>query len=142
MLPDISWTADPYTGVEIIITLDDQGDQYFEAIGGTSLATPMFSALWSIANQRAGHPLGQAAPRLYSLPPGAITDVVAAEGGENNLRGLLTDAGGPQYQTPWDLGLPLQGKSTLFSALYNRPHSTRWFVLTFGTDSALQAGPG
>ena len=36
----------------------------------------MFSALWAIANQEAGYPLGQAAPYLYSLPKGAIFDVV------------------------------------------------------------------
>ncbi len=142
MLPDISWTADPYTGVEIVITLDSLGDQYIEVIGGTSLATPMFSALWGIANQNAGHRLGQAAPRLYNLPPGAITDVVAADGGANNVRGVLTDAYGVQYQTPWDLGLPLQGQPTLYSALYNSPFSTRWFALTFGNDSTLQAGQG
>ena len=28
------------------------------------------------------------------------------------------------------------------STLYNSPYSTRWFVLTFGTDSGLPAGPG
>ena len=142
LLPDISWTADPYTGVEIIETLDNQGGQYIEVIGGTSLATPMFSALWGIAAQAAGHKLGQAAPYLYNLPPNAITDVVAKEGGANNVQGVLEDANGVQEQTPWDLALPLQGQPTVFSALYNSPYSTRWFVLTFGTDSTLQAGPG
>ncbi len=33
----------------------------------------MFSALWAIANQEAGSPLGQAAPYLYSMPTGIIT---------------------------------------------------------------------
>jgi subtilase family serine protease len=142
LLPDISWTADPYTGVEIIITGDAQGDQFISAIGGTSLATPMFSALWGIAAQRAHHPLGQAAPYLYRLPPGAITDVNAVATSADNVTGVLSDANGTFPQTSWDLALPLQGQATFFSALYNSPHSTRWFVLTFGTDSALQAGPG
>ena len=28
------------------------------------------------------------------------------------------------------------------SAFYNSPFSTRWFVLSFNTDSSLAAGPG
>ncbi len=142
LLPDISWVADPYTGVEIIETEDAAGDQSIEAIGGTSVAAPMFSALWGIATQRAGHPLGQAAPYLYNLPPGAIFDVLATPTSPNNVSGVLIDSSGRQVQTPWDLALPLQGQPTFISALYNSPYSTRWFVLTFGTDSTLQAGPG
>jgi subtilase family serine protease len=142
LVPDISWVADPYTGVEIIETEDAAGDQYVEAIGGTSLATPMFSALWGIAAQRAGHPLGQAAPYLYELPYGAIFDIAATPTSPDNVSGVLIDSSGKQIQTSWDLALPLQGQQTFFSALYNSPYSTRWFVLTFGTDSTLQAGPG
>ncbi len=142
LVPDISWTADPYTGVEIIETLDAAGDQFISAIGGTSLATPMFSGLWGIAAQRAGHPLGQAAPHLYRLPPGAITDVDAVQSSPNNVSGTLTDANGPQTLTSWELALPLQGQQSFLSTLYNSPYSTRWFVLTFGTDSGLPAGPG
>jgi subtilase family serine protease len=142
LVPDISWVADPYTGVEIIETGDSAGDQFISVIGGTSLATPMFSALWGIAVQHAHHPLGQAAPHLYNLPPGAITDVKATSTSPDNVTGVLTDAFGTQQLTSWDLALPLQGQQTFFSALYNSPFSTRWFVLTFGNDSALQAGPG
>ena len=142
LVPDISWVADPYTGVEIIETEDAKRDQFILTIGGSSLATPMFSALWGIAAQRAHHPLGQAAPRLYDLPEGAITDVKATPTSPDNVTGVLTDAFGTQHLTSWDLALPLQGQQTFFSALYNSPYSTRWFVLTFGTDSTLQAGPG
>ncbi len=31
---------------------------------------------------------------------------------------------------------------TFMSALYNSPFSTRWFVLSFGSDSTLPSGPG
>jgi subtilase family serine protease len=54
LVPDISWLADPFTGVEIIFSADAAGDLAIEVIGGTSLACPMFSALWGIATQRAG----------------------------------------------------------------------------------------
>ncbi len=142
LVPDISWVADPYTGAEIIETGDAAGDQFIGTIGGTSLATPMFSALWGIAVQRAHHLLGQAAPHLYHMPGGAITDVKATPTSPDNVTGVLTDPFGTQQLTSWELALPLQGQQTFFSALYNSPYSTRWFVLTFGTDSTLQAGPG
>lgn len=141
LVPDVSWTADPYTGVEIIETLDAQGDQFVSVIGGTSLACPMFSALWGIAAQHAGRRLGQAAPYLYNLPPGAITDVLTLNS-PNNVTGVLTDANGSQTLTSWILALPLQGIQSFYSALYNSPNSTSWFVITFGTDSTLKAGPG
>jgi subtilase family serine protease len=141
MVPDVSWVADPYTGVEIILTSDPAGDQGIAVIGGTSLATPMFSALWGITTQAAGHNLGDAAPYLYRLPPNAIMDVQAVDS-RNNVTGELTDSNGTQKLTSWDLALPLQGQATFYSALYNSPFSTRWFVLTFGDDSTLAAGPG
>jgi subtilase family serine protease len=141
LVPDISWLADPFTGVEIIFTADAAGDLGIEVIGGTSLACPMFSALWGIANQRAGHPLGQAAPLLYDLPNNAITDVRAFSS-DNNVTGVISDSGGTSNYSASELAEPLQGVPTFLSALYNSPFSTRWFVLTFGTDSSLQATPG
>lgn len=137
LVPDISWLADPFTGVEIIFTGDLAGDQFVEVIGGTSVACPMFSGIWGIATQRAGHPLGQAAPYLYDLPNNAITDVRAFS--SDNVTGVISDSG--QYSAS-ELAEPLQGTQTFLSALYNSPFSTRWFVLTFGTDSTLQVGPG
>ncbi|HUL48168.1 MAG TPA: S53 family peptidase [Steroidobacteraceae bacterium] len=141
--PDISWVADPFTGVEIIYTADAQGDLSFEAIGGTSVACPMFSALWGIATQRAHHPLGQAAPRLYRLPPwsGAITDIVNFSS-PNNVSGTIVDAGGTNPMRASELASPLNNQPNFVSALYNSPFSTRWFVITFGVDSTLTTGPG
>lgn len=76
-LPDISWLADPFAGVVIAVSVPGQFPPLvWQVFGGTSVACPMFSGLWAIANQAAGAPLGQAAPYLYSLPKGAITDIV------------------------------------------------------------------
>ena len=141
LTPDISWVADPFTGVEIIFTGDAEGHQFIEVIGGTSASCPMFSALWAIAAQRAHHPLGQAAPHLYRLPPAAITDVVNANS-DHNVRGTIHDAGGTFQVNSWELAAPLQNLPTFISALYNSPFSTRWFVITFGTDSTLPTGRG
>ena len=145
MLPDVAWVADPYTGVEIVETecapVVPTCGQYISVIGGTSLASPMFTALWGIASQKAGHRLGQAAPYLYNLPNGAITDVVAPSS-PTNVSGEVTDSQGTLQYGPWDLAAPTQGALSYYSALYNSPFSTRWFVLMFGTDSTLQAAPG
>jgi subtilase family serine protease len=140
--PDISWVADPYTGVEIIYSVDDAGDLGFEAIGGTSVSCPMFTALWGVATQRAHHRLGPAAPRLYQLPSGAITDVLATPSSPGNVTGTIQDASGTQHLNTWELAAPLSGQPSFISALYNSPFSTRWFVISFGVDTSLVAGPG
>jgi subtilase family serine protease len=140
-VPDISWLADPFTGVEVIITGDAQGDQFIEVFGGTSLSCPMFSGLWAIAAQRAGHKLGQAAARLYDLDDSAITDVRGFSS-RHNVTGSLEDAGGTSPEIAPDLAAPLQNLPEFYSALYNSPFSTRWFVITFGTDSTLNASEG
>ena len=139
--PDISWVADPYTGVEIIYSADAGGDLSIEVIGGTSLACPIFTALYGIATQSAHHLLGQAAPRLYRLPPGAITDVTNVSS-QNNVTGTIRDAGGKDPINSWELAAPLYNLPSFISALYNSPYSGSWFVLTFGLDTTLGVGPG
>jgi subtilase family serine protease len=141
-VPDISWIADPYTGVEIIYTADSAGDLGIEVIGGTSVAAPLFSGLWGIATQNAGHPLGQAAPYLYELPGDAITDVLPAQSSEDNVTGTIDDSSGSSFYNSWYLSFPLYGQQTFLSALYDSPFSTKWWVITFGVDSSLKAGPG
>ena len=141
LTPDISWVADPFTGVEIIFTADAQNDLAIEVIGGTSASCPMFSALWAIATQGAHHPLGQAAPRLYRLPGGAITDVVNMNS-PNNVTGTIQDPFGTNPVRASELAAPLYNLPTFTSALYNSPFSTRWFVIGFGLDSTLGTGPG
>lgn len=139
--PDISWLADPYTGVEIVYTADDKGDLDLDVVGGTSLACPIFSALWGIATQGAHHLLGQAAPRLYRLPEGAITDVTNVTS-PDNVTGVLKDSGGTDEIGDTQLASPLYNLPSFISALYNSPYSTQWFVITFGLDSTLTVGPG
>ena len=62
-VPDVAALADPYTGFPIIFT--ESGVQYAEAgVGGTSLASPIFTAIWAIADQVNGAPLGFASPAV------------------------------------------------------------------------------
>jgi subtilase family serine protease len=138
LLPDIAWLADPYTGGEIIDT--ESGTQFIAVYGGTSLACPMFSGIWAIATQAAGTWLGQAAPILYTLPAGAITDIAAVEG-PDNVSGYTHVPGIPNvHYTSAELLAPVQ-VTDFIGALYNGT-TTRWYAISFGTDSSLATGPG
>ena len=138
LLPDISFLADPFTGVEFIQTVD--GGLGVGVVGGTSLATPMFSAVMAIAAQKAGHALGQAAQLLYNLPAGAVSDIVPL-GSADDVSGTITTADGTTAVTAVQLAAPLENTTTFYSAFYNGG-STTWYVLTFGTDSSLTTATG
>jgi hypothetical protein len=58
------------------------------------------------------------------------------------VTGTITSSSGAEFFDSRYLALPLQGQENFYSALYNSPFSTRWFVLMFGTDSTLRVGPG
>lgn len=138
-LPDISWLADPYTGAEIVL-FDGTGEAV-AVYGGTSLATPMFSAIWAIANQEAGVPLGQAAPYLYSMPASTITDVVPV-GSTTNPTGIIQDSTGFHHYSAAALAAPLDGTTKFYSGIYNSPADDEWDIVTFGTDSSLKTKTG
>ena len=144
--PDVALDADPYTGAEIVVTVG--GQQVVETYGGTSLACPMFSAFWAIANQRAGQIhgkgalLGQAAPIIAKLGgTDAMTDTTPYST-PTNVAGIVFDSNGPTFYSPDSLVAPLQGNTQYLSALYNSPFSGSWFTISFGTDTSLVVGPG
>lgn len=146
MVPDISYLADPETGLEVLCTGSTcfnipSTDLYVADAGGTSLSCPMFSALWAIANQRSGHPLGQAARVIYNLPDDAITDVVPVSS-PFNVTGVITiGSHQTQYESASALVAPLGTRAPFVSALV--PFSDgSWYVLSFGTDTSLSTGRG
>jgi subtilase family serine protease len=148
--PDIAMNADPETGCEIVVTPTSVpgAPQLVEVFGGTSLSTPMFSAVWALANQlnaiNGGGALGQAAPLLYKLKGNAIIDVNLTKADtKNNVTGIiLAPPAAPEHLSADDLAAPLDGTKLFVSALFNSASSTRWDVFTFGTDSSLSTGPG
>jgi subtilase family serine protease len=140
LTPDISYLADPFTGTEIIVT--EGGQTLIGTVGGTSLACPMFSAMWAISTQAAGTLLGQAAPLVYTLPADAITDVVNVDGPDNVTGTIHQPPQPPIIESADALAAPLENTTDYVSTLYNSPFSTRWFVLTFGTDTSLTTAPG
>jgi subtilase family serine protease len=146
-LPDISWLADPFTGAVILISLPGQlPEQVFQVVGGTSLATPMFSALWAIANQEAlaggGTELGQAAPYLYSLPAGTISDIVPVTSA-TNVTGSVRDSQGTKKYNAARLAGATPTEHEFVSALWDIfTDEYTAAVVSFGTDPGLNITAG
>jgi len=146
--PDIGMTADPYTGVTIIYSYSSPGTFYFGAIGGTSLACPMFSGFWAIVNQAAQNagypgPVGQAAPYLYSMPTGAIKDILpnSAYSGTDLAGSIMRiPPSAPLYESPAAVVEP--DINTAFTSAFYQGTSTRFYGISFGTDSTLRVTPG
>jgi subtilase family serine protease len=55
-LPDVSWDADPLTGVPVVVSI--QGGTYILPVGGTSVGAPAWAGLTALFNQYAGKRLG------------------------------------------------------------------------------------
>jgi subtilase family serine protease len=138
-VPDVGMLADPFTGVEFIQTVETPNGPAFAVgvIGGTSLATPLFSGLMAIAAQKAGHGLGQAAQFVYGLGSPAIKDITPVSSAQD-VSGTIIDSTGTTFYSSDSLAAPLFGTTSYVSAFYNSPFSTRWFVITFGTDTSLK----
>jgi subtilase family serine protease len=134
LVPDISWIADPFTGVAILISVPGNvPEQVWQVYGGTSVACPMFSGLWAIANQEAGVALGQAAQYVYTLPAGAVTDVVPVGSTTNITASIQESTGTNNYNASEVLGGATPGK--FISAIWNYPFDeSTTLVISFGTD--------
>jgi subtilase family serine protease len=144
-IPDIAWLADPFTAVAIVISEPDgYPEQVWTGIGGTSLAAPMFSALWAIANQEAGTALGQAAPYLYSMPAGTIRDVVPYTS-SHDLTAVIHESSSVTHS--YDAADTLVIEEPLFgefySAIVNVPlEQSTAVTLSFGQDYDLKVAVG
>ena len=140
--PDVSALSDPFSGVPIVISVGNvQQIQY--GWGGTSLGCPIFSAFWAIANQKAGAPLGQAAPLIASLPYGSLQDVLpTTDSSPKNVKGTITDSSGTKKYTASELfGAALEGNKTFTSTIWELDPAD--FVdFGFGIDSSLTVRKG
>jgi subtilase family serine protease len=144
LLPDISYLADPQTGVELFCTgsscfNNDPTQIYIALIGGTSLSCPMFSSVWAISTQHAGRPLGQASRSLYDLPSNAISDIVP-EGSPLDAAGLINLGRKEIFEGPYQLIGP-ESLAPFLSGLFEAPDGT-WLAVSFGTDSSLSITRG
>jgi subtilase family serine protease len=140
--PDVSALADPYTGYAIVVTSGTT--QYVEyGWGGTSLACPIFSGFWAIANEKAGHSLGQAARLIAALPYGGVQDVLpTTDSTPNNVTGtIVAESGSTTYTASEIFGSSLEGNKGFTSTIWPLDPE---FVLDFGfgLDSSLTVKHG
>jgi subtilase family serine protease len=146
-IPDISWVADPTMGVAILISIPGvEPPQVWEVVGGTSVATPMFSGLWAIANQEAEFnnkpSLGQAAPYLYSMPAGTIYDILPITTSAHNVTATIQDTTGTtKYNASQVFAGPAEIDYPVLTAIWDYPYEADTLVLySFGTDCQIATG--
>ncbi len=137
-LPDVAAIADPFTGVEVIMTV--AGEQVVEVYGGTSLAAPVFSAEWALLDQRFGFPLGQAAPYIAQYGTTALVQDIVPPSMQFTASGMIVDANGQTTESADALGTP-ETTEPFLGALWNDGGGFE-FYLTFGTDSSLPVMTG
>jgi subtilase family serine protease len=100
-VPDVGMLADPFTGFIIGQTDPDSGKYSEGAIGGTSLACPLFAATMALAQQHAKKHFGFANALLYKHP-GAFRDIVP----NNTPQAVVLPLGdGTNAAVPFDYSL-------------------------------------
>lgn len=141
--PDVSALADPYTGVPIVTSFSaTETQQIFVGVGGTSLASPIFTALWAIANQKAGHPLGQASPTIAGLKSGIIDilpTTAAFSGSYTTSSGTTTYSANSLFASLAESGIPAQN---VFATVWDQPQYEESTIFAFGLDSSLTVTRG
>ncbi len=140
LLPDVSALADPYTGAEFVYTDAKSGGKYVGVIGGTSLAAPIFSGIWTLVNEYYGTSLGQAAPYIAEAPSVFINDILPLVG-PDNVTGSITDPTGTTKYSATALSQPLFNTTQFVSSLWDLGGG-EYVNLTFGTDSSLNVTQG
>jgi subtilase family serine protease len=156
LVPDVSALADPFTGFPLVLT--ESGEQFGLVVGGTSLASPIFTATWAIADQYNGKPLGFAAPIVSRLTSNQIHDVLVplTPIRKYNVWGLIKDSSGLTSYDPAQIFtsainefpppnyLSLYSQTDFFSAnwpgAFGEPQVD--VAVSFGTDSSLTTDNG
>lgn len=143
--PDVSALADPYTGVPIVTTDPSTNEaDVLVGIGGTSLASPVFTAMWAIANECAGHPLGQASPTIARLKTGLI-DILPLTA---SFSGAYTDSTGTttKYTANSLFAYFVQNDGfaaqNVLATVWDQPQYGESSAVAFGFDSSLSVTPG
>jgi subtilase family serine protease len=142
--PDVSALADPYTGVPIVVS-NQLGVAFLQpGWGGTSLATPIFSAIWAIANQKAKKPLGQAAPLIAALSQDEIQDVLPTTASSTtNPAGQVVDQNGSTYYSATSIfNASLYNTTGFTSGIWPYVGGDTYAAIGFGLDTSLTVTPG
>ncbi len=113
--PDVSYDADPNTGVAVFDSLGDQGLKNWIQVGGTSAGAPQWAALLAIANAGRKTPLNSSTTTptttaLYNIAKTAYaTNYRDITSGTNGSCGSLCTAG-TNYDFVTGLGSPLANR--------------------------------
>ena len=147
MVPDLSVMGDPATGFMQYYTgtapstCTQNCTAGWGAIGGTSIGSPLVSALVAVAAQACntdGGRLGLINPSLYAMATTGFNDVI---NGTNDLWGVNAYSAGPGYDEASGLGSP--SGAAFFTGLcppaFSAANSS--FSLSRSTGTALGAGP-
>ncbi len=142
--PDISAIADPLTGADLVLTVNDNNElvQIVTVAGGTSVAAPVFAGISALANQRAGARIGQIAPLLPALPGAAIQDILPLTSQDPKIKALLH--GQPLTTpdvTPDALALLPEGIDDIEQIFVVRPVFSMT-IFTYGLDTSLTTAVG
>ena len=104
----------------------------------------MFSALWAIADQKAGAALGQAAPYLYSLPAAAVMDVVPLSSPNDVVATVQENSSTTTKLSPQQTLRVMPPFGPFYSALWQNPDGDQNTVLdiSFGGDWMMREAVG
>lgn len=102
--PDISMSAAVDGGVLVYTSYKstvpyEPPPNTFSIVGGTSEATPLFSGIVAIADQVAGHSLGQINPSMYKLEKSPTSGIVDVTEGDNEFT-VFDEEGNTLFTVP------------------------------------------
>ena len=97
-VPDVSYNADPYTGILIYLSYFGPDDAGFYLIGGTSEGSPQWAGIVADLDEFAGEPLGFLNPALYAVGGLGLFDkyghdITVGGNGLNNVPGYYAAPG-------------------------------------------------
>jgi subtilase family serine protease len=97
-IPDISYDADPNTGVPVYLGFLGGAANGYYIFGGTSAGSPQWSGIIADANQALGHSLGFINPLLYRIgaskvAPYLFHDITVGNNGFNGIPGYNATPG-------------------------------------------------
>jgi len=101
-VPDISMSAAVNGGVDFYDSSPPySAGNFWHIVGGTSEASPEFAGIVALADQAAGHRLGDINPALYLLGAlshyTSLTGIVDVTSGNNSFSGVTGYSAGPGY---------------------------------------------
>jgi subtilase family serine protease len=98
-VPDVSYNADPNTGVAVYDSVRNQGQQGWIVVGGTSAGSPQWAALTACVNGQRTTPLGSTLNDLYTNA-GTFRDITSGSNGAFTCTpgfDLVTGLGSPRF---------------------------------------------